>query len=41
MAEAWRDDNNVTVLLWVSSVDNETPLEVQVDPSTWAILAET
>ena len=41
MTNAVRDDNNVVVLLWVSSVDWETPVPIQVDPTTWAILCES
>jgi hypothetical protein len=33
MAEAIRDENRVPVLLGVSSVDGETPVEIQVNPS--------
>jgi len=40
MTNAVRDENNVVVLLWVSSVDWETPTPIQVD-SNWAILCET
>ena len=39
--EAIRDENHVTVLMWVSSVDWETPVAIQVNPTTWAIQAET
>jgi hypothetical protein len=30
----------VPVLLGVSSVDGETPVEIQVNPSNWALLCE-
>ena len=40
MTNAIRDDNNVTVLMWVSSVDWETLVPIEVDPVTWAIQAE-
>ena len=41
MTNAKRDENNVVVLLWVSSVDWVTPVPIEVDPATWAILAES
>lgn len=41
MADAPRDDNNVPVALWVSSVDGETTVPIQVNPATWALQAET
>ena len=40
MTNASRDDNNVTTLMWVSSVDGVTPIPVEVDPTTWAIQLE-
>lgn len=40
MSEWIRDDNNVVVMMGVSSVDWVTPLPVQIDPSTGEILAE-
>ena len=40
MTNAERDDNNVTVLMAVSSVDWETPVPVEVNPSTGAIQVE-
>lgn len=38
MSQAARDQNRVTTLLGVSSADGTTPLPVQVDPATGAIL---
>lgn len=40
MAQAARDENKVTVLMGVSSADGVTPLPIQVDPDTGAILAD-
>lgn len=40
MSEAARDQNRVTTLLGVSSADGTTPLAVQVDPTTGAILVD-
>lgn len=39
MTNAIRDDNNVTVLMGISSVD-WTPIPIKVNPATGAILAE-
>lgn len=39
MSNANRDENNIPVILWVSSVD-WTPLPILVDPSTGAMLVE-
>lgn len=41
MADAPRDDNNLPTALWVSSVDWTTTIPIQVNPATWALLAET
>lgn len=38
MSQAPRDQNRITTLLGVSSADGTTPLPVQVDPATGAIL---
>ena len=38
--EAKRDENRVTTLIGVSSVDLETPVNVAVNPVTYAILVE-
>ena len=38
--QASKDQNNVSTLLGVSSVDLTTPIPIQVDPVTGAILAE-
>lgn len=35
---AERDDNNVTTLIGVSSVDYETPVTVAVNPTTHALI---
>jgi len=40
MANAIRDDNHVTVLVWVSSVDWVTTIPIEVNPATWAIQGE-
>ena len=40
MANAKRDDNNVTTLLWVSSVDWITPVPIKVNPVTNRVLIE-
>jgi hypothetical protein len=40
MANAKRDDNRNVTLMGVSSVDGVTPLKIQVNPVTWAVLAE-
>lgn len=40
MTQAIRDENHVTVLMAVSSVDGETLLPIEINPATWAILAE-
>lgn len=40
MADGIRDDNNIPVALWVSSVDWETPIPIQVNPANWALQAE-
>lgn len=40
MSEAIRDENNIPVLMWVSSVDEETPVPIEVDPSTGALKCE-
>ena len=41
MSEAIRDDNNVPVLVWVSSVDGVTTVPIEVNPATGALLAES
>ena len=38
--DAIRDENRVTVLMWVSSIDWITPIPIEVNPSTWAIQIE-
>lgn len=40
MANASRDENNVTTLLAISSADGETLVEVWADPITHALLTE-
>lgn len=40
MTQAIRDDNNVTVLMGVSSVDWVTPVPIEVNATTGAIQAE-
>jgi len=40
MAEAERDQNRVTTLIAVSSVDEETPVNVWADPTTHELLAK-
>ena len=40
MTNAERDENNVPVAMGVSSVDWETPIPIEVNPTTWAIMAE-
>ena len=39
--EAIRDENHVTVLMWVSSVDWETPVPIEINASTGALLTES
>ena len=41
MANAERDDNHVTVMMGVSSVDWTTPIPVEVNPANWAVMAES
>lgn len=41
MGNAIRDDNHIPVAVAVSSVDGETTIPIQINPATWAILAET
>lgn len=41
MADTPRDENRVTVILGVSSVDGETPVPISVDPSTGAVIVES
>lgn len=36
-----RDQNNVVVVMGVSSVDKETPIPITIDSTSGAILAET
>lgn len=38
MANAQRDDNNVTTILWVSSTDGVTPIPLKINPVTWRAL---
>lgn len=40
MTDAPRDENNVPVLVGVSSVDQTTPVPIEVNPSTWALQLE-
>lgn len=40
MSEAQRDENFVTTIQGVSSVDGETPINIEVNPTTNAILVE-
>lgn len=40
MTNASRDENHVTTLMWVSSVDGTTPVPIEVDPATWALQLE-
>jgi len=40
MAEAERDDNRVTTLIGISSVDLITPANVAVNPVTNAVIVE-
>ena len=37
---AIKDDNNVPVIIWQSSVDENETVMIRVNPTTWAILAE-
>jgi len=41
MANAKRDDNNVTTVLWVSKDDSSITIPVKVNPVTWRVLIET
>jgi len=41
MTNAERDENNIPILLGVSSVDWVTPVPITVNPATWAIQLET
>ena len=38
MAQAIRDDNRITIIIGVSSVDGETPTLIKVNPTTGAVL---
>ena len=38
---AIRDDNNVPILVWESSVDSTETVAITVDPANGAILCET
>ena len=40
MAQAKRDENRVTTLIGVSSVDLSTPANVAVNPTTNAVIVE-
>ena len=40
MDDAKKDSNRVVTLQGVSSVDGVTPVDIEVDPATGAILAE-
>ena len=40
MSNATLDENHVPVLIGVSSVDLETPIEVAVNPTTNAVIVE-
>lgn len=40
MADATRDENSQPVLIGVSSVDGETPIEIAVNPVTGALIVE-
>jgi len=40
MAQSRRDENFVTTIIGVSSVDSETPTLIAVNPTTKAVLAE-
>jgi len=40
MANAPRDQNHLPTALWVSSVDNITPIPLKVNPVTWRLLID-
>ncbi len=40
MAESKRDENRITTLIGVSSVDGVTPVNVAVNPTTLALIVE-
>ena len=40
MANARRDENNVTTMLWVSSTDSSVTVPLKVNPVTWRVLIE-
>jgi hypothetical protein len=40
MTNASRDENHVTTLMWVSSIDGITPVPVEANPTTWALQIE-
>lgn len=40
MADAEKDDNNVSTILAVSTDDGETPVNIAINPDTGAIIVE-
>lgn len=40
MANAEKDDNNVSTIIAVSKDDNETPVNVAVNPDTGGVMVE-
>lgn len=41
MANAKRDENHIPVAMWVSSVDGETPVSIEIHPTNWTLMCES